>query len=125
MWSPFIWRFHDGLNTMHDWPGKAPGNPNPAPMYPLDCFDGRRRGAFGRSWKQRGHAVSEPKAKTVTCSFGEGHKALYDLGHLESSPDRPSKQSPIPGPAPGPSNLLHLPRLATVAQKCFLMLCPR
>jgi len=43
-----------------------------------------------------GHAVSEPKAKTVTCSFGEGHKALYDLGHLESSPDRPSKHSPVP-----------------------------
>jgi hypothetical protein len=21
--SPFIWRFQDGLNTVHDWPGKA------------------------------------------------------------------------------------------------------
>jgi hypothetical protein len=22
---PFIWRFRDGLNTMHDWPGKPKG----------------------------------------------------------------------------------------------------
>lgn len=21
--APFIWCFHDGLNTLHDWPGKA------------------------------------------------------------------------------------------------------
>lgn len=21
--NPFIWRFRDGLNTMHDWPGKG------------------------------------------------------------------------------------------------------
>lgn len=23
--GPFIWRFHDGLNALHDWPGKAEG----------------------------------------------------------------------------------------------------
>ena len=60
----------------------------------------------------------------MTCSFGEGHKALYDLGHLESSPDRPSKQS-LSRPSAGAIKSAHLPRLATVAQKCFLMLCPR
>lgn len=24
---PFIWCFQDGLNTMHDWPGKEIGKP--------------------------------------------------------------------------------------------------
>jgi hypothetical protein len=24
--QPFIWRFTDGLNTDHDWPGKAHGS---------------------------------------------------------------------------------------------------
>lgn len=27
--EPFIWRFHDGLNTLHDWPGKATQSPAP------------------------------------------------------------------------------------------------
>jgi hypothetical protein len=30
--NPFIWRFHDGLNAMHDWPGKA-GKLCPCPGY--------------------------------------------------------------------------------------------
>lgn len=28
--GPFIWRFSDGLNALHDWPGKS-GKTHPVP----------------------------------------------------------------------------------------------
>lgn len=36
--NPFIWRFRDGLNAMHDWPGKS------GPLAPCPGYDAGKQG---------------------------------------------------------------------------------